>query len=104
MRFLNRNTIGGAIIVCLCLFLLISHYAPESAQAAAIRAAKARQEAMQAGCERISERVAACWTQDKKQCKELEESKAWFSNEFGEYPELACPNARDPLTFGVAVK
>lgn len=103
MNFNKKHMIG--VTICLTMMILgistvtaVSAY--NSPERVAYRAAAARQEAMQDGCERIAEKVTSCYTGEKTACSELQESNAWFLNEYGEYPELACPNVYDPLELG----
>jgi hypothetical protein len=60
-----------------------------------------KQKLMRKPCKRIAKKITACYTgRDSSVCSEIKDSNAWFFGAFGEYPEMACPTAYDPLTLG----
>lgn len=94
----KHTSIGiGAAVVLLIIGMFLIDILHVSAEEAAYKAAKARQKAMQAACERVIEKVTYCYSGSKEDCLALQESNTWFRDQFDELPEMACPNAYDPL-------
>lgn len=92
--------IVAALVMIPVLMLVVDvlHVSPEER---AYAAALARQQAMKGGCERILEKQSRCWLDgDKAACAGIQDSNAWYLDQFGELPEFSCPNVNDPLVLG----
>lgn len=106
--FSKKDIIMLAIIVTVLfggigiIVIAMNHKSPEELRQEAI---EARIKAMKADCGVIAERVSKCFTSDdKSNCKTMQESYAWFNTQYGESPDFACSTQPDPLTFGAVNK
>jgi hypothetical protein len=87
---LRRNVIIGTVLFATALVFMHGLVQPASADEMLRQAREAKVKAMHASCETIGKKVSTCYSGDHDICGSLQESIAWFSKEYGQYPELAC--------------
>lgn len=92
--------VSVALIVVGLAVAGISTVSGEQSPDEALREAREfRLKAMKGHCGIIGKKVAECYSGNKKTCDSLQDSMAWFTNEYSQTPELAC-TVEDPLGFG----
>lgn len=97
IRFLYAAAGITAVVISLAIF---SGHTKTADELRAEAAAK-RIEAMHADCSKIATRVSECFmSKTKGECKQMQDSYAWFSAEYAESPDFACTTVPDPLGFG----
>ncbi len=77
----------GVVLALMLMFGLRTNVSAEELQQ---RALEAKIKAMEASCETIGKKISSCYSGNRTLCSQVQESIAWFSNEYGQYPELAC--------------
>jgi hypothetical protein len=84
----KKHIIGLVPVVALFAFFVFRQ--PASADELLRKAREQKLKAMHESCEVIGEKLSSCYGGNREDCKSLQESNAWFTNEYGQYPELAC--------------
>jgi hypothetical protein len=90
MKYIINKYTASSFLALLCLIILSSAFANEPSPEELLRQAnEIRLQAMKGHCEKVGNRIAACYT-DKSECDKMHNSIAWFTSEYGESPEIAC--------------
>lgn len=96
----TKITIGILGFFVLCLLVGTFHIGHSSADELKRVAYEARQKQRRADCVTIASRFPACYSGDETACQKNRESNTYFTNEYGETPELACPQKDLPFGAG----
>lgn len=94
---------GISVFVLFCAFSAFRTDATEepSPDTDLQRAMELRAKAMRGHCARIGTKISQCYSGDHSVCSKMQESVVWFTNEYGEAPEVACLAKDSPFGFGV---
>lgn len=101
---LKRGLTAAVVLVPLVILLVAVTSARGSAEPTAVdlnqQAKELRMKARRKDCETIATRITACYAGDRGACNKMTDSFAWFANEYGETPEVACPAEDSPFGAG----
>ena len=96
---LGAKNIIGIVIFCLMFLAIVTNFgksnAEEDADSIRRQALELREKARRADCKKIAMRIVACY--ESGDCSKMHDSIAWFTNEYGESPELSCPSRHTTL-------